>query len=162
MVEHFFRASSERRYISEITVLELHCVFSRLIRGKALTAVDDVKDFNDLSVEEQVRVALEHAVRTWRLRVAEPERTLSKFPLSKQTLEIEHELFEAIRISPRLGLKALDTLHLAYARAIKELVPDLDTFTTLDTDIISRKEEIENEIGIRVLSPLPQSGTRFQ
>ena len=34
-VERLFRTSPESRYISEISVLELHCVFSRLIRDEA-------------------------------------------------------------------------------------------------------------------------------
>lgn len=155
-VENFFKKSSEARYISEISVLELYCVFSRLIRAGALTALSDIRDFNELSVEEKVRVAVEHAIRTWRLRVAVPERSFAKLPLTKQTLEIEHELFEAVRVSPRLGLKALDTLHLAYARAIKEIAPDLETFTTLDNEIASRREEIENEMRIRVVSPMQE------
>lgn len=152
-VERFFRKSSEARYISEISVVELYCVFSRLIRAGMLTAVGEVGDFDDLTVGEKVRVAVEHAIRTWRLNVAAPVRSSVKFPLSKQTLEIEHELFEAIRVSPRLGLKALDTLHLTYARAIKELRPDLDAFITLDNEITSRREEIQMELGIRVMSP---------
>jgi predicted nucleic acid-binding protein len=153
IVERFFRKSSEARYISEISVLELHCVLSRLIRAGMLTTLGEVRDFDDLTVDEKVRVVFEHAVRTWRLNVAVPERSFVKFPISKQTLEIEHELFDAIRVSSRLGLKALDTLHLTYARAIKELAPDLEAFTTLDSEITSRREEIESEFGIRVESP---------
>jgi hypothetical protein len=33
-------------------------------------------------------------------------------------------------------------------------VPDLETFTTLDEDIISRRNEIESELDITVVSPL--------
>lgn len=153
-VERFFRRSSETKYVSEVSILELHCVFSRLIKAGLLSTLGEIRGFDDLTVEEKVRVVVEHAIRTGRLNVAVPERTFAKFPLSKQTLEIEHALFEAIRVSPRLGLKALDTLHLSYARAIKELAPDLETFTTLNKEITSRREEIEIELGITVVSPL--------
>jgi hypothetical protein len=33
-------------------------------------------------------------------------------------------------------------------------VPDLETFTTLDRDIISRRNEIEKELDIKVVTPL--------
>jgi predicted nucleic acid-binding protein len=153
-VEDFFNRSSEAKYISEVSVLELCCVFSRLIRGGLLRVIRDVRDFDGLGVEQKARVALEHAIRSWRLRVATTERSYAKLPLSKQTVEVEHTFFEAIRISPMLGLKALDTLHLAYAHAIRETAVDLETFTTLDKDIQARREQIRNELGIRVVSPL--------
>ena len=110
--------------------------------------------FVSLGMEEKVRVAVEHAIRTWRLAVTTPERTFARFPLSRQTIEIQHELFEAIRTAPALGTKTLDMLHLTYAKTMGETVPDLRTFTTLDRDIISRRNEIENELGIAVVSPL--------
>jgi len=153
-VEKLFRRSSEARHISEISVLELYCVFSRLIRGGMLTADFGRSSFADLEMKEKVRVAVEHATRTWRLTVTTPERTYAKLPLSRQTIETEHELFEAIRVAPALGLKALDMLHLSYAKTIRETVPDLETFTTLDRDIISRRNEIEKELDITVVTPL--------
>jgi len=153
-VENFFKRMSEPRYISEISILELYCVFSRLISGGSLTTIDDVRGFGQLTIDEKVRVAVDHAVRTWRVKVIVPERTLVRLPLSKQTFEIAHEFFEAIRSSPWVGLKTLDALHVAYAHSIKELVPDLDTFTTLDEDILSKRESIHKETGIRVVTPL--------
>lgn len=153
-MENFFKKVSEPRYISEISILELYCVFSRLIRGDSVTTLDGIRDFGQLTIDEKVRVAVEHAVRTWGARVIVPERTFVRLPISKQTLEIAHELFEAILSSPGLGLKTLDALHVAYACAIKELAPDLDTFTTLDKDISSRREAIQNQTGIRVVTPL--------
>jgi len=153
-VERLFRASTEARYISEISVLELHCVFSRLIRGGMLSAPLGISSFADLEIKEKVKVAVEHAIRTWRLTVATPERTYARFPLSRQTIETQHELFEAMRTAPALGLKTLDMLHLTYAKTIRETVPDLETFTTLDGDIISRRNEIESELDITVVSPL--------
>jgi predicted nucleic acid-binding protein len=153
-VERLFRASTEARYISEISVLELHCVFSRLIRGGMLSAPLGISSFADLEMKEKVKVAVEHAIRTWRLTVATPERTYARYPLSRQTIETQHELFEAMRTAPALGLKTLDTLHLTYAKTIRETVPDLETFTTLDGDIISRRNEIESELDITVVSPL--------
>jgi len=155
-VERLFRASSEARYISEISVLELHCVFSRLIRGGMLTAHLGLSSFAGLEMKEKVKVAVEHAIRTWRLTVMTPERTYARFPLSRQTIETQHELFEAIRAAAALGLKTLDMLHLTYAKTIRETVPDLETFTTLDGDILSRRNEIENELDIRVVSPLDE------
>jgi predicted nucleic acid-binding protein len=153
-VERLFRASTEARYISEISVLELHCVFSRLIRGGMLSAPLGTSSFADLETKEKVKVAVEHAIRTWRLTVATPERTYARYPLSRQTIETQHELFEAMRTAPALGLKTLDMLHLIYAKTIRETVPDLETFTTLDGDIISRRNEIESELDITVVSPL--------
>lgn len=156
-VENFFKRMSEPRYISEISILELYCVFSRLINGGSLTALDGVRGFGQLTTDEKVRVAVEHAVRTWRAKVMVPERTFVRLPLSKQTVEIPHELFEVIRSSHRVGLKTLDALHVAYAHSIKELIPDLDTFTTLDEDISSKSEAIKNETGIKVVTPLTDS-----
>jgi hypothetical protein len=153
IVDRFFRNYSKTKYISEISVLELHCVFARLVRGGLLVAINEARDFDDLTVQQKVKVAVEHAVRTWRLTVIIPEKDSVKFPLSKQTLEVEYEVFEALRVSPRLGLKTLDTLHLVYARSIKDIAPDLETFTTLDRDITSRRQEIQDELDIEVVSP---------
>jgi predicted nucleic acid-binding protein len=153
-VENFFKRMSEPRYISEISILELYCVFSRLINGASLSALDGVRGFGQLTIDEKVRVAVEHAVRTWRVKVMVPERTFVRLPLSKQTFEIAHELFEAIRSSPVVGLKTLDALHVAYAHSIRELVPDLNTFTTLDKDILSKSEAIQKETDIRVVTIL--------
>ena len=156
-VEKLFKASREARYISEISVLELHCVFSRLIRGGMLSDHLGLSSFADLETKEKVRVAVEHAIRTWRLTVTTPERTYARFPLSRQTIETQHEFYEAIRLAPALGLKTLDMLHLTYAKTMRESVPDLKTFTTLDGDIISRRKEIENELDITVASPLDRT-----
>lgn len=153
-VELLFRTSTEARYISEISVLELHCVFSRLIRGGMLSTHLGLSSFAGLEMEEKVKVAVEHAIRTWRLTVTTPERTYARFPLSSQTIETQHELFEAIRTAPMLGLKTLDMLHLTYAKTMRESVPNLNSFTTLDGEIISRRKEIENELDITVVSPL--------
>jgi predicted nucleic acid-binding protein len=155
-VERLFRASPEARYISEISVLELHCVFSRLIRGGMLSARIGLSSFAHLETNEKVKVAVEHAIRSWRLSVAAPQRTYARFPLSRQTIEIQHELFEANRTAPTFGLKALDMLHLTYAKTMRESVPDLKTFTTLDGEIISRRREIQDELDIKVVSPLDE------
>jgi predicted nucleic acid-binding protein len=153
-VERLFKESSEARHISEISVLELHCVFSRLIRGGMLTAGLGLRSFADLEMKEKVKVAVEHAIRTWRLTVTTPERTFARFRLSGQTIKIQHELSEAMRTAPALGLKTLDMLHLIYTKTMRETVPDLETFTTLDGDIISRRNDIKKELGIVVVSPL--------
>ena len=155
-VQRLFEKSAEPKYVSEISLLELHCVFSRLVRGGMLSAQPGNPSFGGLEVKEKVKVAVEHAIRTWRLTVTTPERTYAKLPLLKQTIETQHELFEAIRSAPALGLKTLDMLHLTYAKTIRETVPDLETFTTLDGDIILRRNEIENELDIKVVSPLDQ------
>jgi len=152
-VDSFFKKSSGARYISEISILELYCVFSRILRAGMLKPLPPGISFEDLSVEEKVTVVVEHAIRTWRLRIAATERSYLKLPVGKQTLQIGHELFEAIRVSAKLGLKTLDTLHLAYASTIRELEPDLQTFTTLDKEITARREEIEKEMHIKVLEP---------
>lgn len=128
-------------------------MFSRLIRGGSLTALDDLRDFDQLTINEKVQVAVEHAVRTWGVKVITAERTFVRVPVSKQTLEVAHELFEAIRCSPEFGLKTLDALHLAYASTMKELVPDLDTFATLNKDLSSRREAIQNRTGINIVTP---------
>jgi hypothetical protein len=47
----------------------------------------------------------------------------------------------------------VDALHLAYASTMKELVPDLGSFTTLDKDISSRSEAIQNRSGISIVTP---------
>ncbi len=118
-----------------------------------LTSQPGLSSFDDLEMREKVKVAVEHAIRTWRLTVATVERTYAKLPLSRQTIDTQHEFFEAIRTAPALGLKTLDMLHLTYAKTIRETVPDLKTFMTLDGEIISRRNEIENELDITVVSP---------
>jgi predicted nucleic acid-binding protein len=155
-VGRLFRTSPEARYISEISVLELYCVFSRLIRGGMLTAPIGLSSFADLEPNEKVKVAVEHAILTWRLTVVTPERTYARLALSRQTIEVQHELFEAIRTAPMVGLKALDMLHLTYAKTMRESVPELKTFTTLDGEIISRRREIQDELDIKVVSPLDE------
>ena len=43
------------------------------------------------------------------------------------------------------------------ARHLNETAPDLKTFTTLDGDIISRRDEIEDELDNTIVSPLDRS-----
>jgi hypothetical protein len=43
-----------------------------------------------------------------------------------------------IRFTLTLGLKALDMLDLTYAKTMRDSVPDLKTFTTLDRETLSR------------------------
>jgi predicted nucleic acid-binding protein len=152
-VNTFFKKSHEAKYGSEISVLELYCVFSRLIRGGAVSVVDYVDEFERLNADDKVRISVEHAIQTWHLRVAVPEISFSKLPISKQVIELDHRFFEAIRVSSKLGLRTLDTLHLAFASTLREVAIDLDTFMTLDREILSMREDIERELGIHVASP---------
>jgi hypothetical protein len=71
--------------------------------------------------------------------VATPERTWTRFPLSRQTIETQHESYEAIRLGRTLGLKAPDMLDLTYAKTMRDSLPDLKTFTTLDRETLSRR-----------------------
>jgi hypothetical protein len=43
------------------------------------------------------------------------------------------------------------------ARHLNETAPDLKTFTTLDGDIISRRDEIEDELDDTIVGPLDRS-----
>jgi hypothetical protein len=86
--------------------------------------------------------------------VATPERTWTRFPLLRQTIETQDRFYEAIRLGRTLGLRALDALDLTYAKTMRDSVPDLKTFTTLDRETLSRRKEIENEPDITVASPL--------
>lgn len=156
-VEAFFENSREARYVSEISVLELYSVFSRLVRADTLKPADTASNFQHLNPDEKVKVAVEHAIRTWRLKTFATDRSPLKLAVGRQTIEIGHELFEAIRLSSKFGLKTLDNLHLAYASAIREVEPDLSTFTTLDKEIISRRKEVERQTGIRIVEPLVES-----
>ena len=152
-VEKLLGNTSQPRYISEASILELYCVFSRLINSRSLISLEEKVGFDQLTTDEKVRVAVEHAIRSWRVKGITPERTSIRLPASDQMFEVTHEIFEAIRCAPELGLKALDALHLAYASTIKEVDPDLDTFTTLDKDISSKKDTIETKTGIRIVVP---------
>lgn len=152
-VNAFFKKFHEAKYASEISVLELYCVFSRLIKGGAVSVVDYANEFESLSADEKVRVSVEHAIQTWRLRVTVPEISFTKLPISKQVIELDHRLFEAIRVSSKLGLKTLDTLHIAFASTLREMAIGLETFITLDGEMLSKREDIESEFGIQVVSP---------
>ena len=156
-VNTFFKKSHEAKYGSEISVLELYCVFSRLIKGGAVSVADYASEFESLNVDEKVRVSVEHAIQTWRLRVTVPEISFTKLQISKQAIQMDHRLFEAIRVSSKLGLKTLDTLHIAFASTLREIAIDLETFITLDAEIISKREDIESEFGIQVASPAPEA-----
>jgi predicted nucleic acid-binding protein len=151
-VEQLFRKQRETRYISEISLLELHCVFSRIIRAGELRTSEHIIDFDTLSAPEKVKVAVEHAIRSWRLRLIESQASSVKLTVAQRTINIRDKLYEAIQLS-KLGLKTLDTLHLAYAMSIKELYPDLETFTTFDGDMISKRDEIEKETAIEICVP---------
>jgi len=156
-VNTFFKKSHRARYASEISVLELYCVFSRLIKGGAVSVAEYGEEFESLSVHEKVRVSVDHAIQSWRLRVTVPMVSFTKLPIPGKVIEVDHRLFEAIRVSSRLGLRALDTLHIAFASTIREIATDLDSFITLDGEILSKKEDIENEFDLQVVNPVSES-----
>ncbi|MBM5805977.1 MAG: type II toxin-antitoxin system VapC family toxin [Candidatus Verstraetearchaeota archaeon] len=59
------------------------------------------------------------------------------------------EYLVAMRMAEKLGLRALDLLHIAYATLMKE---EIDAFITGDEEILEERDGIKNISGVEIAS----------
>ncbi|MGQ4892176.1 MAG: PIN domain-containing protein [Candidatus Njordarchaeia archaeon] len=65
-------------------------------------------------------------------------------------IKLPLEYYIAFSLAERIKLRTLDLLHIAYTYILKNKI---DAFVTGDKEILQKKEQILNELQIKVLSP---------
>ena len=143
----FLDANTTPRIISPLTFEELSSVIARTEEGLELPAV-----FAKEPLHRRVRAIVEYVIRDSRLTLASGLGS-SRFRVEGRSVSGPLEYWEASRLAPQLRLKALDLLHLAYARLIGKLELNVKSFVTGDQGILSRATEVQKALQIDVKHP---------
>ncbi|MEM2641479.1 MAG: PIN domain-containing protein [Thermoproteota archaeon] len=124
--------------ISPITLVELHCVLSR-VRSELNVPMD---------AEPLIDTLVAFIIKDCKL--------LSKGYYVKKSFSQECrmslEYYVATRFAEQLGLRTLDMLHLSYAWILKKSF-GVELFVTGDEEILEKAEDIKKSLGIKVSHP---------
>jgi len=132
----------DRFYASTLTLVELYSALSRNVQKHRLPpGLQEVADY-----KIKLRSAVAYCLRLLSIHVPSDEARLADL----DRLRLFCRFLEAINLAPKLKLKALDLLHIAYAsQLMKEGL--VKSFVTLDCEILNNKETILKEVGVRVI-----------
>lgn len=139
------RIEGSKFYTSSFTILELYCVVSRNIGKYKLP----FSSFRSLKEETQVKMVIEHAIRSLNLTVCSDDTANTE--IGWLSAKVFSRYFDAIRLAPKVKLKPGDTLHVTYAHQLKT-EGKIEYIVSLDNDFQKKGEAIENETGIKLLS----------
>lgn len=103
-------------------------------------------------LKRRVRAAVEYIFQDSGLNLASQVGT-STLRLGGRRVSISMEYSKAAAEAHKLGLKALDLLHLAQAHLIGQLEYSLDLFVTGDQEILSKAREIQEALDLRAVHP---------
>ena len=132
-------------YTSPFTILELYCVVSRNIGKYKLP----LPHFRRLRENEKVKTVVENAIRSLNLTVCPDD--VANEEIEWLGVKVFSKYFDAIRLAPKVKLRTGDILHVAYACQLKK-DGKIEYIVSLDKDFQEKKELIENETGIKLLS----------
>ena len=131
----------EFKIVSELTLAELASVLSRR-RELISTIADKLK----LSKELTIVAILLYLTKRFKLKYMKI-LARSRIPLIG---DIYTPMAKAIMLSSKLGLKALDLLHVAYLEILKEEGTPVTKLLTFDKDFKKAKEYLEKEVKVKV------------
>jgi len=130
-------------YGSTFTLVELFCALYRNIQKYRLPpGIEQIVD-----ERSKVRVTVSYLLYNLNIHMFSDESRL----MDLDNLKSFHVFYEAIHLAQKIKLRTLDMLHLAYANQLakKNII---DYFITLDSAIVEKKGEIEESIGVKVVS----------
>ena len=143
----FLGLDEPRKIVSPVSVVELGAVLSRLQRE--LRAPEELLK---QPPRRRIRAIVEFLIRDCSL-VIEAVPARAKVKLAGTILSIPLEYQRSLQLAHALELKALDLIHLAYADNLRKWGHEIETFVTGDSDILSKAEEIQEQLGIEVKEP---------
>lgn len=127
------------KVVSELVLAELASVVARREE-----LVSSIAGKLGLSAEEAVVAILLYIIRRFNLRYRSVEGH-ARLPLLGR---IYKPIATAIELSRVLRLKALDLLHVAYAKTLKDSGEQIQKLLTADRDFEKAREYLRREIGI--------------
>jgi hypothetical protein len=105
--------------------------------------------FRKQKEEIKVKMAVEYAIRNLNLTVYSDDITNKE--VEWLGFKVFSRYFDAIKLAPKVKLRTGDTLHVAYAYQLKR-EGKIEYIVSLDEDFQKKKNLIENETGIKLLS----------
>lgn len=127
--------------ISPITLVELHCVLSRVRDGLDIP----------LKGEPLIETLVAFVIKDCNLKLLS-RGVFIKRDFAGYAFRMSLEQHLATRLAGLLGLKTLDVLHLSYARMLRDLY-DINMFITGDEEILKKAEDVKRNLGIKLLHP---------
>ena len=135
-------------YISQLTIVELCAVLSRIIDEI------DVGDQTPINLDTLISFIIEDC----KLKItAETYSTVMK--IAGQEIRIPVEYYVAYRNAERLKLRTLDLLHLAHVTTLKKAY-GIQTFITGDEELIEKAEVIKEALNVNIVHP-KEASSRF-
>ena len=145
--ERFLDHDGGRKVVSPVSVVELTAVVSRLDAD-----IRAPKELLQESPRKRVRAIVEFLIRDCNITVATvPARARIKFAGTILSVPLEYQ--RSIRLVDALKLRTLDLIHLAYADNLRKWGHEINTFVTGDRDVLSKTEQIREQIGVEVKEP---------
>ena len=137
-----FFSKDRTYYITPLTLMELHSVFSRTMEQIQLP--EEVKIDLPVAVSTLVSLAIKHCNLTI---ASTPYTVLAE--IGGLTIRAPVEQAISYFLAGKLKLRSLDLLHVALCWVLK-MQGRVDLFVTAEDEITSKKEIIQKEIGVRV------------
>jgi len=149
----FFEQTEMERLGSSLSLLELSCVYSRLLEAKEIDVPRRIEVLlSELSHEEKVRGLLEYTLRDCNLKITDVDPIPLTISLLGSPTRVSHIYLKALSLASQLRLKTLDTLHLAHASCLKDEGVQIEYLVTNDVEILAKREQISQILQGRVLS----------
>ena len=143
----FLRKSHAPRIISPLTFAELSSVLSRVEESLELPSV-----LRTEPPQRRIRALAEYVVRDSRLTIASQVGS-TRLRLGGRSVSVPMEYTTAAALAPKLKLRSLDLLHLAYASLISQLEFSISSFVTGDETILGKSDEIQKSLNITATHP---------
>ncbi len=145
--ENFFSASRGARFISPLTLVELYSVYSRILVHVRFPSV-----LRRVADEEKVGALVEASVIDCALSPVAVSLS-ADWVLTEHRISVPLEYAEARRLAPRLRLRAMDLLHIAYTSLLRKTGVPIKEFVTGDEDLVGKSKRIESVVGVKVSTP---------
>lgn len=133
-------------YISPFSILELYCVISKNIDKFKLPPFSQ---FRHKTEEDKINFIIQYTINRLNLKICSENITSNE--IETLNANVFSEYYNAIKLAPNIKLRALDTLHIAYARRLKE-EGAITYLVSFDAEIQKKKAQIEAETGVKIIS----------
>ncbi|MFH0848770.1 MAG: hypothetical protein V1857_04640 [archaeon] len=149
----FFERIETNKFVSVLSILELSCVFSRLLETDEVEVPPEIEEsLTELSREERIRTMVEYVLEDCGLRTVEVDPIHLTISLLGSPTKISHVCYKALNLASELRLRTLDILHLAHISSLVDEGVQIECLVTNDSELLARRKQISEILRIRVLS----------
>lgn len=139
---------------SYMLIVELFSIISRLYKASQIKIPAYVnKILSKLPVRERAYALVNAIILDWKILCPNLGFEAKQLKLKDFSLSMPEAMLEACTISPLVGLKTLDLMHIACAKIINEATLDLKYFVTLDQNILDNRDEIKRVAEFQPVTP---------